>query len=314
MSFSPQPPLASKARPATVEDEEDIDAMDVDTASPTAIHLDPAAAFKLLNLPHELLFQILDYLDYGELNAMRSACKALRHALLLPRFDDALFRSGNEYCEKHAERLLVGDAVDEYFRRGCPKAALLSWDGPSFLTPSHVFPLEVHPVLRSLGWDEDEGKVLATWPWDLQHGRPVWLQETATRPPLPSLNVALGLAQSTITIKGTGRGGAVTIEQVLLYLLVHWTHYARDAKKLPKEKLPSSGCLWFILAMNHECPSLWLSFLDAAFSESVMADLAAGRRYIYTTSYVKYESPLDLARFVCDTYPSNASYQGSEDE
>ncbi|KAE8244194.1 hypothetical protein A4X13_0g6771 [Tilletia indica] len=277
MSSSPQLPSALNAREATVH-AEDMNVTDAGTSH---------AATNFLDLPHGLVFQIFDRLDYRSLHTMRSTCKLLYQVLRFSRFDRALFRSGDERCEESGNRA-VEDAIAEYAQRGCPPAAWLALDRPHILISPDEFHIDVHPVLRSLGWRMDQRhEVLATWPWRIQEEqRPIWLEETATWPPISWLKVSLRWTDNVIVIRGSGRGGAVTVEQVLLCLLLSWTHYTRKAAKmLPRSEVPAHGCAWFSLPHYDGSPNtLWLSFLDVNVSKSVIEDLAAGQQCIYSSS------------------------------
>ncbi|KAE8207718.1 hypothetical protein CF327_g7271 [Tilletia walkeri] len=162
MSSSPHLPSAPKeAREATVHGEHS-NATDAEEARCTS-----HTATNLLDLPHELLFRILDSLSYRGLNAICSTCKSLRQALQLQalqlsRFDRALFRSGDERCGESGDRA-VEDATADYARREIPRAAWLALDGPYSLITPDAFPIDVHPGLRSLGWRMEKGReVLAT--------------------------------------------------------------------------------------------------------------------------------------------------------
>ncbi|CAD6911663.1 unnamed protein product [Tilletia controversa] len=109
-------PSASDMQQAHVPDEDAGPVPDEDAgtlATSSAALPNRAAAFSLLDLPNELLFPILDGLDYRALNALRSTCKTLRQILLLPRFDHALFRSG---YEDHRDCAL-GNVIFEHQKR-----------------------------------------------------------------------------------------------------------------------------------------------------------------------------------------------------
>ncbi|CAD6893347.1 unnamed protein product [Tilletia controversa] len=226
------------------------------------------AMIKLLDLPHELLVQIFLGLDYQQLNTVRTTCKELRQVLMLPAFDYALFRRASEGGEEH----VVKEAFEQYTRCGRPQAQRVVWNGLSDLVPSDFFPIEIHPVLRSLAWRERPGdkKALVAWPWRLQAERPVWLEETATRPSLPRLRIAQSLNEDIITVRGTGRGGAVTVEQVLLSLLLSWTHYTHEVDKLPRNEFPARGSIFFIMPRSPNVPArLYLAVLNVPISESI---------------------------------------------
>ncbi|KAE8208256.1 hypothetical protein CF335_g553 [Tilletia laevis] len=109
-------PSASDMQQAHVPDEDAGSVPDEDAgtlATSSAALPNRAAAFSLLDLPNELLFPILDGLDYRALNALRSTCKTLRQILLLPRFDHALFRSGYEDHRDYA----LGNVIFEHQKR-----------------------------------------------------------------------------------------------------------------------------------------------------------------------------------------------------
>ncbi|KAE8231858.1 hypothetical protein CF326_g3119 [Tilletia indica] len=109
-----------------------------------------------------------------------------------------------------------------------------------------------------------------------------------------------------MVIRGSGRGGAVTVEQVLLSLLLSWTHYTRKAAKvLSRSEVPAHGCAWFILPHCDGSPSTpWLSFLDVHLSKSIVADLYDDK--IFAKSFVNIDGP-DEEAYIGSENPHQAS-------
>ncbi|CAD6922734.1 unnamed protein product [Tilletia controversa] len=208
-------PSASDMQQAHVPDEDAGSVPDEDAgtlATSSAALPNRAAAFSLLDLPNELLFPILDGLDYRALNALRSTCKTLRQILLLPRFDHALFRSGYEDHRDYA----LGNVIFEHQKRD-RFSGLVNMRESMHNSAVPPFPVEVHPILHSLG-ELDEGREQQTTsPWDYQQTRPVWLEETATRPPLSSLTIRAYWPHPSMSVDGRGRGGAIFDRPV------HWS-------------------------------------------------------------------------------------------
>ncbi|CAD6953300.1 unnamed protein product [Tilletia caries] len=136
-------PSASDMQQAHVPDEDAGSVPDEDAgtlATSSAALPNRAAAFSLLDLPNELLFPILDGLDYRALNALRSTCKTLRQILLLPRFDHALFRSGYEDHRDYA----LGNVIFEHQKR----------DRFSGLVIQAFFPLSQQIFDRPVHWSK----------------------------------------------------------------------------------------------------------------------------------------------------------------
>ncbi|KAE8264978.1 hypothetical protein A4X03_0g559 [Tilletia caries] len=203
-------PSASDMQQAHVPDEDAGSVPDEDAgtlATSSAALPNRAAAFSLLDLPNELLFPILDGLDYRALNALRSTCKTLRQILLLPRFDHALFRSGYEDHRDYA----LGNVIFEHQKRD-RFSGLVNMRESMHNSAVPPFPVEVHPILHSLGQLDEGREQQTTSPWDYQQTRPVWLEETATRPPLSSLTIRAYWPHPSMSVDGRGRGGAVTRE------------------------------------------------------------------------------------------------------